>query len=310
MDVVFCTDNNYVMPCGITMTSLLENNKSEGVAIHIVGLSLLDDSKEALKGIADKYKSKIHFYEIDKTYLNKFDLSLTGAGHISIATYIRFFLLEILPPTLHKVLYLDCDLMIMDDLSDLWDTNLENYSMAGVIDRPTFEAETYKYLNYDNKYPYINAGVLLINLNYWVNNDTQNKLLRYTKENYDIIKRNDQDVMNSVLHESILLLPIRYNMHNFFFWRKCNAYQYQDEIKEALKKPAIIHFTTSMKPWLKGSVHPLRKEYLKYKKLSPWKDTPITWGNISFGRKMRYYKRVIFDKLGIKKHRYIKLNNI
>lgn len=311
MDVVFCTDNNYVMPCGITMTSLLENNKSENVIVHIVGLNLSDDKKDILKGITDKYNSEIHFYKMDKSYLDRFDFSMAGGKHISVATYTSLFLSEILPISLKKVLYLDCDVMIMDNLSGLWNTDIEKYSMAGVIDRPIFEPDTFKALKYEDKYPYINAGMMLINLDFWRKNDIQAKLLNYAKDNFENITRYDQDVINGVLHESILLVPIRYNMHNFFFWRKCNAHQYQNEVKEALKKPAIIHFTTSMKPWLKGSsVHPLRKEYLKYKALSPWKNTPITWGNISFGRKIRYYRRVIFDKLGLKKHRYIKLNNI
>lgn len=308
MDIVFCTDNNYVMPCGITMVSLLENNKGEDVTIHIVGLNLTDESKGILKNITDKYKAQIHFYKMDESYLGKFDLSMDGGRHISITTYISLFLSEVLPESLKKVLYLDCDLMIMDNLADLWNTDMDNYALGGVMDRPMFEAKTYQELKYDSKYPYVNAGVMLMNLDYWRKHDIQPKLLKYATENFDNIHRYDQDIINGVLYASTLVLPIRYNMHNFFFWRNCNAHQFQDQLSGALKKPAIIHFTTSMKPWLKGSVHPLRNEYLKYKNLSPWKDTPITWGRITFGRKLRYYKRMLLDTLGIKKHRYIKLN--
>jgi len=307
MDIAFCTDNNYIMPCGITIISLLENNKKEKITIHLLGLEVTQPNKDLLKGICDKYGSTIHFYDVDKKSLNKVEPPIKGASHINISTFIRLFLPDILPVNVEKVLYLDCDLLILDDLSELWDTNIDSYSLAGVIDFPTFMPETYQKLKYPDNFSYVNAGVLLINLKYWRENDVLNKLLNYTTNNFDNIDRKDQDIINGALYDSIRLLPIRYNMHNFFFWRNCNAHQYQGQVKEALTKPAIIHFTTSMKPWLKVSVHPMTEIYREYKSLSPWKDVPITWGNLTMKRKIRYYKRVILDSLGLKKHKFIKM---
>jgi Lipopolysaccharide biosynthesis proteins, LPS:glycosyltransferases len=306
MDAVLCTDRNYLMPCGITILSLLENNKGEDITVHVVGMELNDKDKQDLKSVVDKYDASILFYNMSKDSLTAWGLPVEKR-HLSISAYIRFFLFDILPSELGKVLYLDCDLIVTACLKDLWNTDIHNYSLAGVIDYPNFNPETYTRLNYSNRYSYINSGVLLINLNYWRQHDVLSGLLEYSKSNYKNIRHEDQDIINGVLHESILLLPLKYNVHNSFYWRKRNIGPYDDEAREVVKNPVIIHFTTSMKPWLKGSIHPMRKEYLKYKNLSLWKNVPVTWGKLTFGQKIRYYKRIILDGVGIKKHKYIKI---
>lgn len=295
------------MPCGITIISLLENNRANKVTVHLIGLEVSLANKEILKGICNKYNTEIRFYDVDKEFLNKIELPVKGAGHINVSTFIRLFLADILPADMEKVLYLDCDLLVLQDLSELWNTDMHNRSVAGVIDSPTFKPETYAKLKYPDAYAYINAGVLLINLKYWRDRSVLDKFLNYIASNFENIDRKDQDIINGTLYESIKLVPLKYNMHNFFFWRKCNVYQYQQQLEEALREPVVIHFTTSMKPWLKGTVHPMTKRYMEYKKLSPWKDTPVTWGNLTTKRKVRYYKRLILHSLRLRKHKFVKI---
>lgn len=303
--IVFCTDNNYVMPCGITIISLLEHNIGTDITIHIIGMNLNDISKTSLKDIAENRGAIIYFYNIDKAYLDEFNLVMDGPKHINISTYIRLFAPEILPVDVDKILYLDCDLIIVGNLSELWNTDIENYSVAGVIDAPTFRSVTYQRLNYSSECSYINAGVLLINLKYWRDNNVQSKLLKYVADNSANIVYHDQDVINGVLHDTALLLPLKYNMHHFFYLRKWNAYDYHEEMLEARNNPVIVHFSTGNKPWVKGSFHPYTEKYQEYKTLSPWKDEPIGWGNLGFNKKLKYYKRVILYSLGLKKPKYI-----
>ena len=309
MDIVFCTDNNYVMPCGISMVSLFENNDGQDITVHIIGMNLSKSSENILKGISDKYNSSVIFYNIDEEYIKKFELSMSGPKHVRISTYIRLFSAEILPQSLHKILYLDCDLIITDNLTQLWETDISDISVVGVIDAPNFRPDTYLRLNYDNRYPYINAGVLLINLKYWRENNIQDKLLEYAKSNYPNIQCHDQDVINGALHESIKLLPLRYNMHNFFYLEKWNAHEYQNEMIDSRATPAIVHFSTGNKPWVKGSFHPLTQLYLKYKDISPWKSEPISWTGVSFNKRIKYYKRIILYALRLKRTKYVKAVN-
>lgn len=306
--VVFCPDNNYAMPCGVAMVSLLENNTGEDITIHIIGMELTDVNKEPLQQIADKYRTKIVFYNIDKEYLEKFNLAMDGPRYINIAAYVRFFIPCILSSEIDKVLYLDSDLIVASGLEDLWNTSIENYPVAGVQDGLIFyDKHLYERLGYSEQYPYINSGVLLINLKYWRENNVLNKLLDYTKENYEQIVFLDQDVINGALHESILLLPFRFNITSIFYQRDWGSNKYSEAVAEARKNPAIIHYVSENKPWQKGRFHPQTPTFLKYKALSPWVNEPLKWYSPSLSKKFKYYKRIILYKLGLKQPEYIKI---
>lgn len=310
MDVVFCSDDNYVMHCGIAMISMLENNKNADIVTHIVGKGISDENKAVLKGISDKYNAQIKFYNISDEELSKYPLPPTPL-HINVSAYIRLFLFDILPQEIEKVLYLDCDLVVVDDLSDLWNINIDNYSVAGVIDSNEYTDADYLARKFDplKSYTYINSGVMLMNLKYWREHNVLDKLIAYIRDNYESIHYADQDTLNGALPDSIGFLPFRYNVHLTFFTNKFRVLDaFQKEIDAALHDIAIIHYTTSMKPWLKGCVHPLKDTFLKYKAMSPWKDVPITWGNQPGSKKRRYYKRLILGKLGFKKYKSVKFD--
>lgn len=304
MDIVFCSDDNYVMHCGIAMISLLENNKKADITVHIVGKGISDENQKVLKSISDKYKTQIRFYTITDEDMNKYPLPPTPF-HINISAYIRFFLFDILPNEIDKIIYLDCDLVVVDDLMDLWNIDIHDRAIAGVVDANKYTESAYLKERFNPKetYTYVNSGVLLMNLKYWRENNVLGKLLDYAGKNFENIHFADQDILNGALPDSIQFLPIRYNVHKIFFEDKFRLLDpFHEEIDEALNNIAIIHYTTAMKPWLKGCLHPKRDIYLQYKAMSPWKDVPITWGNLPFKRRFRYYKRVLFQKLGFKRY--------
>lgn len=307
MDIVFCTDNNYVMPCGITMISLLENNKNHNfITFHIIGMNITEDSKEKISSISSKYKNtKILFYEINKDLFETYHFSLYDSKYLSLATYSRLFIGDILPKSIERILYLDCDVIITKDLAELWNTDIENYAIAGVPDIYVY-THSFENLEYLEEFGYINAGILLINLKYWNEQNLQKVFLDFHKKNHDRLNFHDQDIINGTLYNRKLLLPIKFNVVDFYYLsKKKNLGQYETEIYNAAIEPSIIHYTSTNKPWFKNCLHPLKGEFLKYKKISPWKDTPIKWSNISFGKKIQYYKRSIFFALRIRKARYL-----
>lgn len=309
MDIVFCIDDNYIMPCGVTIISLLENHKDNMVTFHTVGLELKEESKKKLSSVCSRYRNaSILFYDVSKESLDSYELSLQNSRHLSLATYARLFIENMLPHDVDKVLYLDCDLIVVNNLSELWNTDIDGYAIAGVPDfyicssRP----DTFQRLDYSSVKGYVNAGVLLINLKYWREKKLINVFLSFIKEKYDYLAFHDQDVINGTLYDSKLFLPIRFNILNSYYMSVNNDINgHEDEVYEALADPAIIHYTSPEKPWLRLSMHPLNREFIKYKKLSPWKDEALAWPNISLSRKFRYYKRKVLYALGLKKPKYM-----
>lgn len=294
MDIVFCTDNNYVMPCGIAITSLLENNKGESVTIHIIGLDLEPKNKLDLENVSKHYGCKILLYDLNHDYLLNYNLPFheKGQKYITIAAYIRLFLEDILPKDLDKVLYLDADTMVVDNLQSLWNIDISNHSLAGVIEHNAFVPDEYNRLKYSSNYSYINSGVLLINLKYWRENNISTKFIQYLDQNINDIIHHDQDILNGVLYATILLLPYKYNMHSTFYSKKfVKKGDYNSNIlHESRMQPVIIHYTTR-KPWHKDSFAIKINQYLYYKSLTVWRDKPLTWTDTSFSRKFKFYKR-------------------
>lgn len=305
MDIVFCTDNNYVMPCGIAITSLLENNKDEDITIHIIGLELTTEKKKILKDIKKDGNVFILIYDVKKDYLDQFDLPFhkDASTHITIAAYIRLFLVDILPKELDKVLYLDCDIIVVENISKLWNIDLNKYSAIGVVDHIAYEKETYTRLRYSEKDGYINSGVLLINLAYWRENNILNRFIDFINIRKNDILLHDQDVINAVLHDTINKCDPIFNLHSSFYYKKYRMNEHLTNLKELLLSPTIIHFSGT-KPWFKDSFHPEKERYLYYKELSPWKKESLIWSKKTIKKRLRYYKRKFLYALHLNESKY------
>lgn len=217
MDIVHCIDDGYVAQCGVTITSVCVNNVNEVILFHILTTDLSASNREVLKKIVDKYRQKIIFYNVDEHLLSK--CPVREGDHVSLATYFRILMPDILPKNLNKVLYLDCDLLVCKSIKSLWDTDILNYSLGAVYDGGTDDIRTYNRLKYDSLQGYFNAGVLLVNLAYWREFQISNKLLMFIEQYPERLMFWDQDALNSVLIQTTKILPFKYNMLDAFIQR-------------------------------------------------------------------------------------------
>ena len=198
--ILCSTDENYVPYCGVMLTSVLENNDDVNIYIN-VSPDFSEKSKNKLKILEKKYTCSVNFVTIDPKQLS---LCRTDCNeYISVATYYKIFAAQLLPSDLKKVLYLDCDIIINNLLDDLWNIDISNYALAGVDDIFSENDNTYQRLNYSKSYSYVNAGMLLINLEYWRKNNVLQNCLNYIEKNYNDILWCEQDVLNALYHKFI-----------------------------------------------------------------------------------------------------------
>lgn len=106
--------------------------------------------------------------------------------------------------------------------------------------------------------------------------------MRCMKEDGDKLLYHDQDVLNFTLFKEKQFLPPKWNAQNGYLFRRRFQLFSRDGgaeeercLQEAKQNPAIVHFTLS-KPWERYSVNPYKKDFLKYKRLSPWRAIPPT----------------------------------
>ena len=170
--------------------------------------------------------------------------------HITIPTYYRLLLPDILPD-IKKCIYLDGDTIVCQPLTELYERDLgENY-IAGVEAYGYYrDAEHHrKRLNLSSFGPYVNAGVLLMNLDQMRKDDCVSQFMSLMDYKFS---SQDQDILNVACYGRIQCLPYKYNVmtaHQNLSQQFLNQYISQTDLDAARKNPVIIHYATKEKPW-------------------------------------------------------------
>lgn len=274
MNILLSTDNNYVMPTGVLMHSIGENNGSD-VSYHIMtNTEFSSESRASLKRVAEKYGSKISFYTITEEMTRALPFGRDDQPkHVSIATYYRLFITEILPSDVHKIIYLDGDMIVRHNLQDLWNTDLAGVAVGVVHDCDEDSQSKDNRLPYPMETGYFNAGMLLINLDYWRENGCFDTFMSFISDNIDKIIFHDQDVLNSVFWNSRRWVSVTYNFQSSFIHLPKYRAEYskiEDDIAKHENDPTIIHYVSSTKPWTINCFFPMRGTWRRYWKLSEW----------------------------------------
>lgn len=267
------------MPTGVMMYSICANNQDVDIDFHIIiDESVSDNDKNNLTDSISKFEGKrALFYHVNSQVYDK--LPLANSKWITHATYYRIFLPEILPDSVSKVIYLDGDCIVRHSLMPLWNTDISDCAVGTVFNAYEGQIERFNRLRYSPDFGYFNAGVLLINIDYWRKQQVVNSLIEYINKYPERIAFEDQDVMNAVLKDAKKSLHPKYNFQTgmlrrtlcFYYWK------YEDEVKEAIADPVIIHFTTREKPWYKymRNPYPYKSSFVKYQNQTKWKGIKI-----------------------------------
>ncbi|NLL75933.1 MAG: glycosyltransferase family 8 protein [Clostridiales bacterium] len=281
--VAYAADDNYAKYLGISMLSLFRSNSIfKEIEVFVLDCGILDANKEKLKAIAEKYARVISFICMDEA-VSCLNLRM-GVRKISIASYARLFLASILPESCTKVLYLDCDTIVRDELTDLFNLNLEGNMVAGVQD--TVDSFFLKKIGLESNEHYVNAGILLINLEGWRTARLEQQFMEFIRKFEGNVPHHDQGTINGVCRRQKLLIDPRFNVTSNFYTFSAKTIKYiyfmdsfyaQEELEAAKKNPAILHFTTGLvgRPWEEKCTHPMKEEYSKVAVTSPWKEDPL-----------------------------------
>lgn len=278
MDILLITDNKYIMPTGVLMYSIGHNN-SESIHFHlIVDETFKKESREPLKKIAFKFSNDISFYVFTKELIEKFPFGRDNQPkQVSIATYYRLFAAEILPKDLHKVIYLDGDMIVRKSIRPLWDVDLQGYAIGVVNDQNEKRHCNSKRLPYPMENGYFNAGMLLINLDFWREHKCLDTFMQFVDENAELILWHDQDVLNSVFFDCKKNVPITYNFQDGFLFLP-DRVEYNDSIVDEIKKyeydPTIIHYTV-VKPWKLSCFQPMCAAWRYYWRKTEWAEDKL-----------------------------------
>ncbi len=284
IQIVAACDDNYVQHLGVMLCSLLENTKqSKDIDINIIDGGILENNRELIfQFIREKYQVDISYLDIDNMIYDKFPIS----AHFTHTIYYRISIPSLFDNSVDKVIYLDSDMIIKDDISKLWEINISNYYLAAV-EALSF-TERYADLQMPENSLYFCSGVLVINLQQWRKYNITDKVINFIENNQDKLICWDQDSLNSIICNNWLPLSLKWNQQHYFFQKRFyEEYLTREDFIEAIKNPSIIHYTSSYKPWNYINYHPYKQEYYNYLSLTPWRN---------FNPKFNFYidgKRII-----------------
>lgn len=260
--VVFAADNNYVPMLTTTIYSMLKN-ASDNYCYDVVVLQrdIKPARREVMQEFFDATFENAHVRFVDVSHvISKYNLK-TNNKHISVETYYRFLIQELLPQY-SKVLYLDSDLIIKGDVSELFNVDLgsnlvaavPDIDFAGNVNMPGGGRMKYAHdvLGLHDPYSYFQAGVLVLNTQEMRDLYPMWKWLEIASDNKYIY--NDQDVLNAHCQGRVTYLPYNWNVMNDCGGRIASVFSFApagtyDAFLESRKHEKIVHYAGFEKPW-------------------------------------------------------------
>jgi len=278
--VTCSTDDNYLQHCVAMLCSLFENNKDMKMQVHLLVDSLSQESRNVISSLSERYGNKAVFYDIKPEMLENIqlnDIQFNGKKMYSIATYYRIFLPSLLPADIDRILYLDCDIIVLQSVAELYGLNLNGYGVAAVKDCTPFDSYHRFKMGLGLQHSAFCAGMMMINLDYWRKNGCQKKLIEYTTHSWKAVYMQDQDALNYVFRDSWFQLPYKWGRTPLAIAPVDKTQRWFD-ILEFANQPCIIHYAAHVKPWL-DVWFPLQDYYWYYLKLSGFSNVKKTHAN-------------------------------
>ena len=263
--IVFATNTNYSIPCSVAIKSLIATaNKAKKFAIFILHTELDQSHIQMLETLSTKniFVKTIRL-DLDRMIGRSF---LYTRAHYSKEMYYRILIPELLKK-FDKVIYLDCDILLRDDISKLYDINIDDFVLAAVIN-PVIQSKKYieETLGLDSE-KYFNSGILVINNKKFNELNLKQKCIELIKTKNNL-KFPDQDILNIVCQNNVYYLDIKWNYQWFFETLEIPLPSYcMDLYKKASKNPSIVHYSSAQKPWNYDDGK-YTKEWKKYCKLN------------------------------------------
>lgn len=254
--VALAADKNYALQMCVTITSLLSTaKKTTFYDIRcLITTDFEDEDRTKIKSLHNQFSNfKVTFYEIDDLLFNNIKIY---TSHITKVAFYRLYLAELLQDV-SKIIYLDTDLIVCEDLAILYRYALDNNYIAGVKAPGYYYPNSWRIqkireLEIPFMNQYINSGVLLLNLQKIRNDNLTEAFFKLIKNNYT---SEDQDVLNVACYGNIKCLPYRFNVQTKYMGEdsdenyKLSMVIPNDEIEDAQINPVIIHYANPTKPW-------------------------------------------------------------
>jgi lipopolysaccharide biosynthesis glycosyltransferase len=279
--VLSAANRNYILPLTVMLVSVADNfDPDRDLVIHVISNDASDQDREDVRRSILMNRpegTEIHWYSYDTTVV----CDLPVRGYFSSDVYSNLMASSLLPKSCEKVLYFDCDIVVLEDVSKLYDLASGPSMVHAVQDvgTPYVSSQNGVFDYAERGIPaqakLFNSGVVVFNLKRWREENLTPKIFDYMAGSGKSTRAHDQAGLNAFLYNDWTPLDPRWNQgfDALFehFW-KAAGYSHQEWV-QVRNHPYVIHFSGVKKPWQKGRRGPRYSFFFKYLKKSVFKDS-------------------------------------
>jgi UDP-glucose/galactose:(glucosyl)LPS alpha-1,2-glucosyl/galactosyltransferase len=247
-------NRDYVVPFRVMVHSLHRSRRStQPVTWHIFESGLRPADRGAIQTQLESAAIDIAWYRYNDQRL----MGLPIWGRMVIGMYHKMLVPEALPASISRMIYLDADLLVLDAIESLWNTDISGSIIGAVQDMvvpfvsSTLGLSRYRDLGCQAMDPYFNAGMFIVDLDAWREYQVGKKAIEYVHRYERSINLADQDALNAVLHDRWTRVADRWNIIGSVAGRAFFKPKGLDvtRLTAALREPGIVHFAGYLKPW-------------------------------------------------------------
>lgn len=278
INIVFASDNNYAQHTAVAMASVLVNTKvPQKIQFYLIDDEIQQENKEKITKTVQNLGGNIEFIKIKNSKLEDCYVS----GELSRASYFRLDIANILDESIEKIIYLDCDLLVYDDIEKMWQLDMGGKPVAatcdlGIMASARVRKQKNRFIGLPFNAHYFNAGVLMMDLKKWRDGNYAEAVIALATQNK--YPNHDQDALNKFFMNNWQEIPLRWDVIPPVFNLFLKIVTKPDLRKKAIEaklNPAIFHYAGGYKPWEYEIHNGFNEKYYEYLKLTEYKDAKM-----------------------------------
>ena len=268
-------DERYIMPLAAMLSSLVVRLDSRrALCVHIVDGGIAAADRARLSDSLRRPNVRIHWIPARSSLRP----GLPVWGRLQPGVYERLAIPDYLPDSVRKAIWLDCDLVIEEDLARLWDMEIGDRWALAAQDMivpyvsSSMGVARHAELGLLASTKYFNAGVMVMNLALWREHDVAGRVMAYLESFRDEIVFLEQEGLNVVLAGKWGELDPRWNQNASVSGRSFYKPRHLDgaSYRRVVDDPWIVHFSGNLKPWSVYGDPRSRALYFQNLDRTPW----------------------------------------
>ncbi len=266
IQILCAMDANYLPQLRVLLTSIRLNNPGETFGLYLMHSGLPERELEGLERWCGEAGWEFHSVPVDAALFDGAPVTAQYPREM----YYRLLAGQMLPDSLSRVLYLDPDILVINPLRELWETDMQGNMFAAAAHTGKTElANNVNRIRLGTDHDYYNSGVLLIDLERCRSEVSPDELFAFVREHRRELVMPDQDLLNAVYGDSILPLDDalwNYDARNFnnYVLRSTGG----QDMSWVMENTAILHFCGKAKPWKPNYIYRFGVLYRHYERLA------------------------------------------